>query len=194
MKQTLLNYPIREFLKSQHPLLIHESLGESFFRELLKESEIHTKNSLLSLDGKLAVHDEKYLDFRGILDGILAMTCSRCLENANHPLHISLHCTYLPIWEIREPSFHGNYTLEASRMDDLSTTEDFYTHDGESVNLFNYIREQILLSIPIVVLCKEDCLGLCQFCGSNRNQKPCACNQDDLSSMRSKLTAIKNKL
>jgi uncharacterized metal-binding protein YceD (DUF177 family) len=37
------------------------------------------------------------------------------------------------------------------------------------------IRQEILLSYPVIFLCKEGCLGLCPRCGENRNLGNCGC-------------------
>jgi uncharacterized protein len=41
------------------------------------------------------------------------------------------------------------------------------------------VREQILLNLPEQVFCKEDCKGLCQKCGANRNLIDCKCDSDE---------------
>ena len=35
------------------------------------------------------------------------------------------------------------------------------------------IRQEILLSLPVIVLCQEDCQGLCPRCGTNLNERRC---------------------
>jgi uncharacterized protein len=37
------------------------------------------------------------------------------------------------------------------------------------------IRDTIILEYPIKQLCKTDCKGLCQVCGSDLNKGACAC-------------------
>jgi uncharacterized protein len=33
------------------------------------------------------------------------------------------------------------------------------------------------LSVPLKVVCRENCQGLCSVCGKNRNTEPCSCAQ-----------------
>ena len=40
------------------------------------------------------------------------------------------------------------------------------------------IREEVLLSFPMNLLCSGECAGLCRFCGGNRNKKECKCDND----------------
>ena len=37
------------------------------------------------------------------------------------------------------------------------------------------IREEIILSFPMKVLCKDDCKGICSKCGVNLNTDKCKC-------------------
>ncbi len=47
--------------------------------------------------------------------------------------------------------------------------------DNSCVNIDEAISEELLLSLPLRSLCKEDCLGLCPKCGCNKNEKECSC-------------------
>ena len=52
----------------------------------------------------------------------------------------------------------------------------------EIVDLTNDIREDILLAFPQLLLCREDCRGLCFKCGINLNEEECQCDSEDESS------------
>lgn len=43
-------------------------------------------------------------------------------------------------------------------------------------NLGELVTEDILLGLPTRHLCKEDCKGVCQYCGKNLNQDSCNCS------------------
>jgi uncharacterized protein len=43
------------------------------------------------------------------------------------------------------------------------------------VDLAPYVHEAIVLSAPMVVVCREDCRGLCPSCGVNLNRETCTC-------------------
>jgi len=82
---------------------------------------------------------------KGTLQARIQAVCDRCVELA--PLDV--RC---------DDVFH-RYKNEADQPIDL--TED--------------IREDILLALPQVFLCREDCRGLCPNCGKNLNMGPCGC-------------------
>src|SRR6267378_2761104 len=37
------------------------------------------------------------------------------------------------------------------------------------------LKEQVLLSLPMKVICQSDCRGLCPTCGANLNHEECRC-------------------
>lgn len=43
-------------------------------------------------------------------------------------------------------------------------------YDGKIVLWGEFVREQLLLNLPMQPVCKADCLGLCPSCGVDRNQ------------------------
>ena len=47
---------------------------------------------------------------------------------------------------------------------------------GDGVNLSDIVREQVLLAVPMKVICQPDCRGLCPVCGANRNVRQCDCS------------------
>lgn len=45
--------------------------------------------------------------------------------------------------------------------------------DGKTIDLDPIVREQVLLALPLSVVCREDCKGLCTTCGQDLNEKDC---------------------
>jgi uncharacterized protein len=54
--------------------------------------------------------------------------------------------------------------------------------NGETIELDDLVREEILLSMPAQVLCREDCKGLCAACGADRNLNSCDCETRQIDS------------
>lgn len=52
------------------------------------------------------------------------------------------------------------------------------SYSKNELDLEHVLIDEIVLSIPMNVLCKDDCLGLCQDCGKNLNQGDCECDKD----------------
>ncbi len=56
--------------------------------------------------------------------------------------------------------------------------DSFVLIDNYQLPLDELVQEDLLLSQPLKVLCKEDCRGLCPQCGKDLNQGTCGCRQD----------------
>ena len=91
--------------------------------------------------------------------------CDRCLEPFSLPVSCEFDLSYVPADDA------GGKPEAEIRTGD---TEVGYYH-GNGLELNDVLREQVLLSIPMQKLCREDCLGICPHCGQNRNTAICAC-------------------
>jgi uncharacterized protein len=45
--------------------------------------------------------------------------------------------------------------------------------DGKTIDLDPVVREQVLLALPVTVVCRDDCKGLCPACGQDLNEQDC---------------------
>lgn len=106
----------------------------------------------------------------GSLKGEVSLQCSRCLEVFYYKLERDFK---IDLCEKR----HQIASEEAElKREDLEKS--FY--EGDNVNLIDEIREQIVLSLPMKPVCKEDCLGLCSNCGVNLNKSACNCSLENI--------------
>ena len=53
--------------------------------------------------------------------------------------------------------------------------EDGYTYEGEIIDLGRMLEDNAVLSLPVKVLCRQECKGLCSVCGQNLNEDECSC-------------------
>ncbi|GAA4712809.1 YceD family protein [Brevibacillus fulvus] len=61
---------------------------------------------------------------------------------------------------------------------ELDEDSDIVPLEGDEIELVPLMQEDFLLEIPVFPLCKEDCLGLCPSCGTNRNEQMCGCKNE----------------
>lgn len=54
----------------------------------------------------------------------------------------------------------------------------FETYTGDEIDLGSYLRETVAMSLPVKVLCQENCKGLCPHCGADLNLGACSCKDD----------------
>ena len=58
------------------------------------------------------------------------------------------------------------------------------------IDLAPVLRELVIVSTPMRVLCRADCEGLCPLCGKSLDQGPCDCKVDDIDPRMAALKAL----
>jgi uncharacterized protein len=53
--------------------------------------------------------------------------------------------------------------------------EEAYRIENDFIDLAPMVHDAILLELPLAPLCREDCQGLCPYCGIDRNEASCDC-------------------
>ncbi len=107
----------------------------------------------------------KDIRLRGKLSAGLELQCARCLEPVKRDVTREFELLYRPLG------------ADAGR-DELSVTDaeaEIGYYQGDGIELEDVLREQVLLALPLKVICAEDCRGLCPHCGKNLNQEQCSC-------------------
>ncbi len=61
-----------------------------------------------------------------------------------------------------------------------------------TIQLDDVVLENLLVSLPIKVLCQEGCRGLCPQCGKDLNVGECDCTIDDINPRMAKLGQLLN--
>lgn len=54
--------------------------------------------------------------------------------------------------------------------------EDGYVYCGSKLDATKAVEDEIVLSLPTLLLCRDDCKGLCPKCGANKNHTECGCD------------------
>jgi uncharacterized protein len=104
--------------------------------------------------------------------------CDRCLERYT----TSLSCAY-----------QMYYLLEGTDTANLDPAEVQYLAPGSTViDLTDDVRQTILLSVPLKLLCAESCEGLCPHCGKNLNTGPCGCTETAADPRWEKLRSLRD--
>ena len=150
-----------------------------WFRNLLPEKE-KSDFALQKVDVFCAVKKMRETVFiDGILEATVASNCCRCLEATNFPIKSTFKYTFIP--------------AENRLMEEELSSEDleygFYQDDV--INLDGLIFEQIVLQIPIKVLCTDTCKGLCPHCGININMASCGCHAEFIDERLAVLKKVK---
>ena len=101
---------------------------------------------------------------RGLLAATARLECVRCLTAFELPLEAALQV-------FAERAGSGRAREEEA----LERDEYMRFHDGRQLDVCDEARESLLLEVPMVPRCREDCRGLCPRCGADLNAGPCGC-------------------
>jgi uncharacterized protein len=103
---------------------------------------------------------------------VLEMECSRCVEPFHQAAeeHFSFVVRKLKLGEVI-PELPGDG--EELNEDNLI----FLDHDAHFIDITEFVRDALILSVPLKPLCSERCKGLCPLCGHNLNEGGCECEK-----------------
>ena len=141
---------------------------------------------ILGLDGPVSVSatlarlGTKFV-LEGRVSGRLKVPCDRCLETYSLPVDASFRL-FLVLPPAGEDAEEIELTEEDLATDYITTNE---------IDLAELVREQIYLSLPMKLLCREDCRGICPRCGVNLNEAACRCKEDRTNPAFAKLKTLK---
>ena len=141
-------------------------------------SEIGLEDSFLrdiKVDASLEKTGNQFF-LRAVIQALGRFECDRCVGQFDRPL---------------SSSYQMNYVWEASDTGRFDPAEVQVIPPGLSiVDIAEDVRQTILLSIPLKVLCRDDCKGLCPRCGKNQNEGACGCRDTVADPRWEKLRAL----
>lgn len=98
---------------------------------------------------------------QGNVETALTMQCSRCMDDVTKTITID---------------FTKQFKLD-KREEDEDTAEYL---NGSVLDLAKLVLDEVYMNVPMKVLCKEDCNGICKTCGANKNHEDCHCEDDNI--------------
>lgn len=101
----------------------------------------------------------------GSISTQVEILCDRCLEPVEQSISDSFDLLYRP---------QGVDTIGDEIAITRAETEIGY-YRGEGLLLEDVLKEQILLTLPVKLVCTANCKGLCPHCGCNLNEETCDC-------------------
>jgi uncharacterized protein len=102
--------------------------------------------------------------------------CDRCLDDFEQ----KISSTYNMLYSYNEVE-SNRYPAEEVQC---------ISPDTVYIDLTEDVRQTILLAVPLKLLCKDNCLGLCAHCGVNLNSNKCNCKEEEINSPLGNLTKI----
>ena len=125
-------------------------LDGRFTAEVVVEAHLEKTVTQLALSAHLATEGR--------------FTCDRCADEFAMPLTASYRMHYL--WNEDEAA-----GLDPSEVQIVSASL-------AVIDLSEDVRQTLLLAVPLKLLCRDACKGLCPHCGTNLNQKRCSCSDE----------------
>ncbi len=96
--------------------------------------------------------------------------CDRCLQPVELPVSADFALEYI-----------SGADYESSAVAELTEDEmSVSVFDSEAIDVDEIVKEQVLLTVPTRMLCREDCKGICPECGTDRNTGECNCVTNDI--------------
>lgn len=138
-------------------------------QEIDLDSEDAELKNTVKVKGKLIKHIAQ-TDVEGTIGAHLEIECSRCLQKIDKDLEFAFEAAFVT---------PENFT-EAKEAELNAKDLDVSVIEGNEIDLTELVREQILLNLPEQVFCREDCKGLCEKCGANRNLIDCNCKEKEI--------------
>ena len=93
------------------------------------------------------------------VDVLCVCVCARCLKEFEYPVYEQISA----------------YLTEGGED---GGNPDAYFLQGDKVDVNEIIISEFVLSMDDRILCRDDCAGLCEKCGSDLNDRPCTCKKD----------------
>ena len=103
------------------------------------------------------VNSAGVLVFSADVDAVLVCVCARCLREFEYPVHKRISA-YLAEGESENPKV--------------------YSLQGDKADIGEIILSEFVLDLDQRLLCRKDCAGLCEKCGSDLNEVPCSCKAE----------------
>ena len=151
----------------------YEIENENLELEGLTLNEIHGPIRLMRTDRTVLVTAE--------INAVMHSACSRCLEPATVNVFVNMEEEYSPA--------NGDLINKSGKSSDSVSTNDgdYYDTtltitDQNHLDLTEGLGQSLLGALPIAILCKEDCLGICPICVVNRNIIQCSCAENSTDS------------
>lgn len=116
----------------------------------------HPFRTPVHIDGEVRNH-LGVLKLSASVQALYSTQCSRCLSPIESEMDVDYECVLAKDEQYQEED------------------DEIYLLDSDFVEVDDVVVPELLLQVPMVSLCKPDCMGLCPTCGQNLNEGKCDC-------------------
>ncbi len=143
--------------------------GEHLYKFIVKPSDLELNNDRFNKPVYVEAIFEKsrrQLFLRATVYTVGRFQCDRCIEDFDMVLENSYRMYYV-------------YSEEESKKYEPDEVV-VITPETNEIDISDDVRQMVLLSVPMKLLCYEECLGLCPRCGKNLNFEICNCKVEQI--------------
>lgn len=151
---------------------------------ILSNNENFTSNINITVD---RIDTEKYL-VQGEMEVTLDCKCSKCLQPVAIKLIIPLHITF-----VHKMESTGKEIFVNNDYSDVLKEQEIEIFSESKLYLAEWLKQELYMNIPMKPLCDEDCSGLCQNCGTNKNTNKCNCKTEKIDPRLAVLSELLKK-
>lgn len=163
---------------------INDIPPEGLTVEVEESLDLFENGTLTTFTATITIHHGGPGIFRvtGTVSAAPELECSRCLKRFPFPVRdAAMEFELVPEGSVQSGTEHE---LGKGELD-----TEFY--EGDELEPKEFIREQVLLTLPMVPVHDEGCKGLCPVCGADRNEKDCGHAAQELPAKESPFAALK---
>lgn len=107
----------------------------------------------------------------------LLIPCDRCLEEVKHIMNIKVN---------------KDIDMNESENNENQDDKELFFIEGDELDVEKLVYNEVLVNLPMKILCSENCKGICNRCGANLNSQTCDCDTTELDPRMSKIRDIFN--
>ena len=123
-------------------------------------SIVHTGNRRMEITGSVNLH--------------LQIPCDRCLKPVDVPFRLKPE---------REVDTNQTEEERIAALDEQPYVQ------GYLLDVDRLVYDELIVNMPMKVLCRQDCKGVCPKCGADRNLQDCGC---DLTELDPRMSVIRD--
>jgi len=122
---------------------------------------------------------QKLIELQATIRVTAKLICDRCAEEIEKIIQTKYRIVYFFSEDDR-----GGYPVEEIVV---------LPSENTVIDISDDVRQFIELTIPLKVLCGDECKGLCQICGTNLNLNTCSCTDTYIDPRWEQLNKLLNQ-
>jgi uncharacterized protein len=130
------------------------------------------------LSGTLRKSSHQFF-LNGTVSGTMHRLCDRCLAEVERRITVPINIYYIVEGDLDDADSDGGEVEVRS-----------IHAEQHSIIVDEDVRQTLTIEVPIKILCKETCRGLCPNCGADLNEGDCACDTQEIDPRWGKLADL----